>query len=218
MCDAEYPLSQALPPELIPVVAPARQRCHRTQRCQDIVIPFESGEDLVEETETYGLAEPLATEHVGEEVAEEEPEDQAAAVVGRLPLGATRLRRRPPKPWWQTIIEIVTGGAAGLLLGYYLLAVWLGPELKNRGFPIFTYLPGVTWLTTPADKTDTGSEKPAVEKSAKPKPADEKAAPKVSDGPKGPLKDPPKASPEPPRPGTSRREADEKPAHVPPTR
>ena len=173
LCDAEYSLVQALPPELIPVVVP------------------------VEEAETYPLAETPVAEQAGEDVAEEE--NEAAAVVGRMPLGVTRVRKRPSKPWWQTLIEVVTGGVAGCLLAYYGLAFWLGPEFN---LPKYSFLPFITQWTAPPEKADgvgekPPAEKPAAEKPVKPKPDDKKAAPKAPDGPKEPPKGPPKASPPP---------------------
>ena len=117
-CEAEYPLDEAIPPELIPV----------------------------------------------DDRQENGPENEAAAVVARVPLGIVHVRKQPPKAWWRTPLEYVVTALLGCLIGYYALALWLGPELKSKGFPILSYLPGITWLTTPPEKVDGAEEKPAAGK------------------------------------------------------
>lgn len=178
LCNAEYVLGEAFPPELIPVLGVKAEGDEENT----ITIPIEPGDELVEsvEAETYGLAD-----HQG--VEEKEEENEAVAAMRRVPKTAGRARRQP-KSGLQRFIEVVTGGLAGLLVGYYALAFYLGPELKNRGFPILTYLPGITRLTTPAEKATTvEKEKSSADTSAKPKPANGES-PKKSELPKEPPK------------------------------
>ncbi len=105
LCDAEYPLSEAIPPELIPVLAATGENLFTT---------IEPGEIRIEK---------------------EEEDNEAAAVARRAPIAAVRVRRRAPKSALQTIIEIVTGGVAGCLVAYYGLAIYFGPQFKTVGLP-----------------------------------------------------------------------------------
>ena len=139
-CEAEYPLDEAIPPELIPVDNTSAE-------------PFASVED--EDI----VIEPSAEEYV----QDREPENEAAAVVGQVPLGIATMRKRPTKAWWRAPLGYVTGGLSGCLVAYYALAFVFGPELKNKGFPILPYLPGITWMTTPPEKEDGVGEKPDAE-------------------------------------------------------
>jgi LSD1 subclass zinc finger protein len=120
LCQAEYPLGEAIPPTLIPVGVPAASPVEWTQQ-----------------------------------------ENEAAAVAGPVSLGMTHLHRRKTKAWWRAPLEVLCGAVFGALIAYYALAVWLGPELKTRGFPVFTCLPGISSLTaTPAGgERDVKAEK-----------------------------------------------------------
>jgi hypothetical protein len=137
-CHAEYALGEAVPPELIPVLA-------------------------------------VTTD--GAELAADEPpadeENEAAAGAERVPIAAVLGRGRKSKRWWQTPLEIITGGLAGCLVAYYGLALWFGPEFKNA-LPEFP-LPGITWLTTPPAK-DNDEAKKAAAKPVKPNPTDDHSA------------------------------------------
>jgi hypothetical protein len=159
LCSAEYPLSEACPPELIPVEGLAT-------------------------TEPAGLP---AAYHPDEESPGQEPENEAAAVAVRMGATAALARKRPPKPWWQTPVEIVTGGLLGCLLAYYGLALWLGPQFN---LPKFAFLPFIAQLTAPAEKEASSGDKPASDKSAKAKTVgSKKADSKASDSPKDPAKE-----------------------------
>ena len=141
LCDAEYALSEAIPPELVPVSNVTAEQSAWT--------------------------EAMVAESTGVEgVVEEEPENEAAAVVGRVPLGFAQIRTRPRIIWWRALLGYVVSALVGCLIGYYALALWLGPELKSRGFPILSYLPGITWLTTPPEKADNPKENPTSGKRA----------------------------------------------------
>lgn len=228
LCDAEFPLGEAIPPELIPVLTPKAQDSASPAEGIDedvITIPLEPGEELVEsaesedditieqssteelsgeeeelrgeeaEAETYGLAD-----HSGDvAVEEEEEENEAVAIMGSVPKTAPRRRRQ--KSALATLIEVVTGGLAGCLVAYYALAFFLGPDLKSKGFPIFTFLPGIERLTTPPEKANGAGEK---DKKA---PADTSAAPKPANG------EAPKTSTEAP----AQQASVAKPADQPPT-
>jgi hypothetical protein len=94
-------------------------------------------------------------EHAPEEhehASEEEIHVNEAAMVAKLsPLSVSPARPRKQKSALQTMLEVTTGGVAGCLVAYYLLAWWFGPDLRKRGFPIFKYLPGITRLTRPSE-------------------------------------------------------------------
>lgn len=122
LCEAEYTLSEALswtPPMLIPVTAGAE--------CAMAVEPAQAESPEEHETELPNEAA-MAAKQCG----------------GAAP--STR-RRRKPKSATQTLIEVVVGGLAGCLVGYYALAFYLGPDLPARGLPVLP-LPGVSWLTS----------------------------------------------------------------------
>ena len=185
LCNAEYPLSEAIPPELIPVAAATvSESVPAADLAIESVAKVEDEfaaavEEEVEEPAVF--AEEEIEEHAGIEeemgehaaFAEEVGTKNTATSVAGLTLTATaRRRRRPPKPWWQTPLEVISGGLAGCLFAYYGLVFWFGPEFKSIGLPQLP-LPGVTWLTTPADELDAEGEKPDK---AKPKNAGTPAA------------------------------------------
>jgi hypothetical protein len=123
ICHAEYAMHEAIPPELIPLTKPTND-------------PLEWPKELVGATTAVDQARL------------EEQENEAAAVVERISLGMTHLQKHK-KAWWRAPLEVVFGGLAGLLIAYYGLAAWLGPDLPRKGFPVVTSLPGITWLTSP---------------------------------------------------------------------
>ena len=150
LCAAEYPLAEAVPPELIPVLVAAEQPVAvepRAEAAQEIAMGHE---EVAMEAEAPNEAAAVA--------AGESRLAPMTAMRGRQPRSASALKRG---------IEVVTGGLAGCLVAYYGLAAWFGPEFKNFGFP---ELPGVAWLTTEPVKGDAGgertSEKPAAAKPA----------------------------------------------------
>jgi hypothetical protein len=149
LCNEEYPISHAIPPTLIPVANAAE--AHAAW----------AAEILVEST---------VAKNNGEKTDPALAPKQSPTALDLAPMAAIHRRRRPPKPWWQTLIEIVTGGLMGCLVTYYVLALWLGPELKKTGFPILSPLPGITWLTTPPEKTNHKVNKPEVAEPEKPLP------------------------------------------------
>jgi hypothetical protein len=152
LCAAEYPLSEvlaSLPPELIPVDRPAVGDW-----------PLATHEPAAESDRGEGAH----SQH------DAEGENEAAAVARQFPgvsaATAARRRRRKPKSALQTLIEVVTGGMAGLLVGYYALAFYLGPEFRNR-VPQLP-LPGISWITAPRAAIPP-EEMPADEKPLEPK-------------------------------------------------
>lgn len=191
LCGEEYPLKEAIPPELIPVAG----SIGKDASVEDIFA-------LASEQRDAESGAEVTPESLHEEQVSEEPEDEAAAVARHLPKVPVRLRQRRSKPWWQTLLEIGTGGIAGCLVAYYGLAFWFGPELQSRGFPVISQLPYITQLTTPADKLEEG-EGGELDAVAKENPTPPKAAMeqgKTAEPPKEPEKALPKpdaASPAP---------------------
>ncbi len=199
LCAAEYPLGEALPPELIPVLvaaspAPAAKAVEGSVKLEETIEhePVVEGREEEEAKST--------PEH--KEIAIEHEEDEAAAVaVGQTRLGtmaAVRGRRPPPASGLKRAIEVVSGGLAGCLVAYYGLALCLGPEFKNLGFPD---LPGVVWLTTAPAKPDASGEKPAEDSSAQAKPGNGKTSLEAPDAGKTPGSKAPPAPPAPPKAG-----------------
>jgi hypothetical protein len=152
LCEAEYPLSEALPPELIPVTTAVAATA-------PTAAPSESSwaADIVVDSRAADV--PTSIEKTAKLIEEQ---NEAAMVAGRV-LTAGYARRRPPKSALKTFIEVVTGGLAGCLVAYYGLAFWLGPQFNSLGFP---NLPLAGWVTTLRGVEDTASETPAVEKPA----------------------------------------------------
>ena len=195
LCGAEYPLGEALPPELIPVAAVSDQASTPLEIASDQVpLPPDGATDQAPATDVatavaFGLGS--AAEHevakadgatmddgvvmAGQEEGEltmEHEENEAAAVTAgqpRLAAMATVRGRRPPASPLKRLIEVLTGGLAGCLVAYYGLAIWYGPEFTKFGFP---QLPGYVWLTTASDKNaaDPG-KKPAAAKHVPAKPS-----------------------------------------------
>jgi hypothetical protein len=154
MCAAEYPLAEALPPELIPVdSATAAIAASESAWAADVVRSPVAGE---------GKAEPKTVNP-----AKDEAENNDAAMMTRRVLARGYGRRRAPKSVLVRLIEVVTGGLAGCLVAYYGLAFWLGPQFKSLGFPI---LPLTAWVTTLRGIDGTVEQQPTGEKSAKPQP------------------------------------------------
>jgi hypothetical protein len=143
ICDAEYALSEALawaPPALIPLASAAAE--------ESTPVPHDAHDEDTHDSEPLNEAALAAR--------------QCAAVSP-----PTRRRRRQ-KSTLQTLIEIVLGGLAGCLVGYYALAFYFGPEFRQRGLPELP-LPGIKWLTSaPAD--DQSPPKPPPNKVSKPSP------------------------------------------------
>jgi hypothetical protein len=159
MCAAEYPLAEAVPPELIPVL---------------VTVDRPAAEEIA-----------LAQDAAGEA---EEPNEAAAVAVGQsggaamAAMAAMHGRQRRPASALKRAVEVISGGLAGCLVAYYGLAAWFGPEFKNFGFPD---LPFVAWITKEPVKTDPGGEK-AAEKPAAAKPADSTGVPETPDAGKTP--------------------------------
>ncbi len=186
LCNAEYPLSEALPPALIPVgaVANASLVWSSGSAVEPIVeIEGESPADDQATEDNITVSLPLAGEsaehgepheisfedHAAEGIivgGEEEEENEASAVASQA--APSRRRRRAPKSGLQTLIEVVTGGVAGCLVAYYGLAIYFRADFKNVGLPQLP-LPGIAWLTT-AEKTNGNGEKPNIEKPVVPPP------------------------------------------------
>jgi hypothetical protein len=149
LCDAEYALSEALswaPPALIPLGLAAA--------AGSTPAPDDAQGELPRDSETSPDSEPL---------------NEAAMVAKQCAaVSAPARRRRKPKSALQTLIEVVLGGVAGCLVGYYALAFYLGPEFRHRGLPELP-LPGISWLTAPPADEDAAL-KPPPKKPARPKP------------------------------------------------
>jgi hypothetical protein len=168
LCAAEYPLGEALPPELIPVLVAADQAAAAEGTAEpEAAIDHET------------LAEPTAEEAeekspLGQEAAIEHEENEAAAVaMGQSPVAAlTAVRGRQPRPvsGLKRAIGVVTGGLAGCLAAYYGLAAWFGPEFKRLGFPELP-LPFVARLIAGPTSADADGGKSAAEPSAPARPA-----------------------------------------------
>ncbi len=206
LCDAEYPLSEALPPSLIPVgavAAPSLPWSAGSAVEPLIEIEGESPSDDQATEDNITVSLPLSGEPAeGEELkeisfedhavggiivgGEEEEENEAAAVVSQTST-APRRRRRAPKSGLQTLIEVVTGGLAGCLVAYYGLAIYFRADFKSVGLPQLP-LPGIAWLTT-SEKTNGNGEKPKTETPALP-------PPKTSEVPAEPPAQPEAAQPE----------------------
>jgi hypothetical protein len=142
ICDAEYALSEALawaPPALIPLASAAADG--------STPVPHDAHDENPTDSEPLNEAALAAR--------------QCAAVSP-----PTRRRRRQ-KSVLQTLIEIVLGGVAGCLVGYYALAFYLGPEFRQRGLPELP-LPGIKWLTS-APSDDEPLPKPPPKKVSKSK-------------------------------------------------
>lgn len=196
LCGAEYLLSEALPPALIPVgaVAPSTLMWSTGGAVEPIVeIEGESPADDQATEDNISVSSSMAGEgmehEAGEHVevhevsfedhaaggiivgGEEEEENEAATVASQA--APSRRRRRAPKSGLQTLIEVVTGGVAGCLVAYYGLAIYFRADFKNVGLPQLP-LPGIAWLTT-AEKTNGNGEKPKLDKPVLP--------PKTSEAP-----------------------------------
>ncbi|MCE5268802.1 MAG: hypothetical protein LLG00_13055 [Planctomycetaceae bacterium] len=115
LCEAEYPLSEALsllPPELIVV-----------------------GGTAVSQLPT---AETAVEGFVSDGVQAARPVHNEAAAIGQQvrPLSmATRVRGRRHKSAIQTLIEVVLGGVAGIVVAYYGLAFFYRSEFRHLGLP-----------------------------------------------------------------------------------
>jgi hypothetical protein len=145
LCAGEYALGEALslaPPTLIPVGLPAA----------------EGSTPAANETD-------VKTQH------DSEPENEAAMAAKHYPaVSSPTRRRRKPKSSLQTLLEVVLGGLAGCLVGYYGLAFYYGPEFRNKGLPELP-LPGISWITAP-QAADEPATKPPDKKPAKGKPGE----------------------------------------------
>jgi hypothetical protein len=106
---------------------------------------------------------------------ESERENEAAMAARQYPaVSAPARRRRKSKSPLQTLVEVVLGGLAGCLVGYYALAFYFGPEFRDRGLPELP-LPGISWLTASRPIDEPTSRPP--EKKPEKKPAKEQPAP-----------------------------------------
>jgi len=164
LCQAEYALNEALalaPPELV---------------LADVPIPAAAdaqGETLFHAAEGPEEAESgeAPGEQEGSEAEESEEEKDEGGDSAMPPAhtanhhfrSATELTRprRKTKSALQTLLEIVSGGVAGCLVAYYILAFWFGPRLVNEiGLPRLP-LPFISQMTAPSEP---GNDKPAKKK------------------------------------------------------
>lgn len=177
LCEVEYPLSEALPPALIPVAAVA---------IQDSAL-----EEDVAEVEGGAVGEFFFTreEPRDQADAENEANEAAAVVVDRASITAAPLRKRASKSALQTIIEVVTGGLAGCLVAYYALAFYFGPDFKNVGLPKLP-LPFISALTAAPDEADSEEQEQAAEKPSGSRAAGDQTMSEVSESPENPSQTP----------------------------
>jgi len=75
----------------------------------------------------------MAAAEEGAEAAEAEEHNEAAAVAATVPL--PRRRQRKPKSAFTDADRSGYGRGSRLLVGYYALAIILGPDLPKKGFP-----------------------------------------------------------------------------------
>jgi len=184
-CMAEYPLGEAIPPELVPVGVAASQEA----------IP--ASDEIAEPVEAAAAdaltVEQAAAVEAGPEVALEE--NGPTQVAGRISLAAivaARGPRRPPKSPLRVLIGCVVSGLAGCLVAYYALAIYYGPDFKKHGFPQLP-LPFVAKLTAPPAKAEDAGATPAAEQPTDPDAANRPLLPNAFDA--KPV--PPKGSSEP---------------------
>lgn len=159
-CEVEYPLREALPPVLIPVAAPA-----------DAAGMAESAwaAEIVVES-------PAAGEDHAETSASKDVSENEAVAAGRV-MTAGFAMRRPRKSALRTLIEVLAGGLMGILVAYYGLAFWLGPQFKALDFP---NLPLTGWVTTLRGVEDAAGKQPAAKNHGAAKSANGKMSQKES--------------------------------------
>ncbi|MEN6452344.1 MAG: hypothetical protein ABFC96_17775 [Thermoguttaceae bacterium] len=145
LCHAEYPLSEALallPPELI-------------------VLPS-------------GRVEPevAAESPVVPEADVAENHNEAAAMAESLPPAAARFRSRRHKSGLQTLIEVIVGGAAGIIVAYYGLALFYRADFHRLGLPDLPlpFMSQITGAPGPDVKRGAEKERPGRQTSATQRP------------------------------------------------
>lgn len=187
-CGEQFPLGEAIPPELVPVDGePDASDAEETVQddgpvevfeledhigvvpspSEEVDVAFEEQADVVDEPDELDVYSTAS-------FADAEPENEAVAVAAasQVLAGSTRLRRQKTKPWWRTFLAVVSSAVIGLLVGYYVIAWWFGPQFVAQGWPIFHFLPGIQRLTAPAKPPVGAREKAAAQNSPRSKPAD----------------------------------------------
>jgi hypothetical protein len=159
LCAAEYLLADAIanmPPALIPVDASPVSESLSTTQTAVAEHAFPADQPL-----------PAADGELPEHASDVMPFSERI-----LP---TRPKRKQ-KSGLQTILEIVTGGLAGTLFAYYMLAWWQGPafDLPRFGLPFIDRVTAAP--CKPDDKTDKSDE------AAKQKPSDQPSVPASAPG------------------------------------
>ncbi len=79
-----------------------------------------------------------------------EGENEAAAVAKQFPRApaAARVRSRRHKSLLHTVVEVILGGAAGIVVAYYGLALFYRSDFHRLGLPELP-LPFIQWITSP---------------------------------------------------------------------
>jgi hypothetical protein len=135
--------------------------------------------DWPQKTETGTSSVPGAQSDVPESANSEElagSDEQGTFESDEIPYSTrpTYVRRtRKPRSALQTILELVTGGLAGMLAAYYLLAWYQGPsfDLPKLG------LPWIERLTAAPAKPDSDAQNSDGKNSGGKKPSGEKPGP-----------------------------------------
>ena len=131
LCQAEYPLHEAIPPRLIPTGA-LSDSTEWTQAMLD---------DVAQDASPVGSAR------------------EAVGGGRRISVRLPNVGLKKAKAWWRAPLEIVSGALIGCTIAYYGLALCLGADLEHRGFPVLRFLPGVRWLTSSANPCESGGMK-----------------------------------------------------------
>jgi hypothetical protein len=90
--------------------------------------------------------------------ADADGENEAAAMAQELPAmpAAARFRSRRHKSFLHTVIEVILGGVAGIVVAYYGLALFYRSDFHRLGLPQLP-LPFIQWITGPPAPTHKGS-------------------------------------------------------------
>lgn len=141
LCHEEYVLADAL------ALAPPTLTLVETPTADEPAMQATAAQDEDSSKEEYGSVD---VEHHGIPVGER-----------RYPSISELTRpRHNPKSTLQTLVEVVSGGLAGCLAAYYILAFWFGPRFNEIGLPRLP-LPFISQMTTPAEpcKSDSSDSK-----------------------------------------------------------
>jgi hypothetical protein len=130
------------------VLLPSGAEADATVRCPLCLAEYELREALALAPPELILVAPrihpiIETPSVAELPRVEDRSAGAAAAPSR-----TTWRPRRQKSALQTVIEVVAGGLAGVVVAYYGLAIYFGPQFHRVGLPKLP-LPLISWITAP---------------------------------------------------------------------